>query len=581
MSRAPLGTRAELKLPPDVQPGALLAGRYRVGRMLGAGGMGAVFAAEHVDLREPVAIKVLLNDGSTQASPEALSRFMREAWAASKIKSEYVARVNDLGRLDNGTPYIVMEYLDGNDLEELLRVQGPLSIELAVELTLQACEALAEAHALGIFHRDLKPSNLFCVQRSDGLLAIKLLDFGISKISRSSSESDPRLTSTATTLGTPLYMSPEQMRSGRLADERSEIWSLGVILYEMLCGHVPFCADNLADLAVKIATERPVPLCEERQEVPIELSEVIGRCIDRERSQRFGSVAELARALAPFGPTRALAHAERAERILQAMHTATPKARITPMTISTAITAMGSHARLRGVGSERGSSARRRRLPIRVLWIAGAVLFGAATTAAVRWAISRPAPPVPSVVLPKPAETRTHAAEAVAPVAPKPIAADVVDPLPSVDTRPSAASPADAAALTEKSTPPPKAAGATDHSAQPAANAAEPQRATDLPASPSKVIGTTDKSRATTAQPPATPKSADAADESQRATQPTAPPKAANAAATPQAVAKPAPPPKAARTQPPKAATATPAEPQPSAAPKSKSSELDSLGGRL
>jgi len=235
-----MGTKAELKLPPDIQPGALLAGRYRIGRMLGSGGMGAVFAAEHVDLSEPVAIKVLLNDGSTQASAEALSRFMREAWAASKIKSEYVARVNDLGRLANGTPYIVMEYLDGNDLEAQLRTDGPLAIELAVELVLQACEALAEAHVLGIFHRDLKPSNLFCVQRSDGLMAVKLLDFGISKITRSSTETDPRLTSTAITLGTPLYMSPEQMRSGRLADERSDIWSLGVILYELLSGHVPF-----------------------------------------------------------------------------------------------------------------------------------------------------------------------------------------------------------------------------------------------------------------------------------------------------------------------------------------------------
>ena len=536
-----MGKNAELKLPPDIQPGALLAGRYRVGRMLGSGGMGAVFAAEHVDLNEPVAIKVLLHDGSTQASAEALSRFMREAWAASKIKSEYVARVNDLGRLANGTPYIVMEYLDGNDLEALLRVDGPLQVELAVELTLQACEALAEAHALGIFHRDLKPSNLFCVQRSDGLRAVKLLDFGISKITRASTDSDPRLTSTATTLGTPLYMSPEQMRSGRLADERSDIWSLGVIIYEILSGHVPFSAENLADLAVKIATETPAPLSDLRPEVPAALSQAIARCLDKERSQRFANVAELARALAPFGPSRALAHAERAERILHATHASTPRARITPMTISTAITALGSHSRLRGVGSER-SVAAGRKLPKRALWIAGAVVVVAAALGALRWGMSSGSVPERAGVQPAAAETRTQAAQSPL-LAPTPVAhSDTVDPLPT------GASPPEAHAL------PPTAAmnaqAATAQAVTPAAAAPKPAAAAPAGKAPqsSKV---------------AAPKtSAPVAGKTQ-------------AAAKSRAVAAP---PRAAELSSP--LETKPIAPPP-AAPKAKSSELDSLGGRL
>jgi serine/threonine-protein kinase len=511
MSGAPRGTNAELKLPPDIQPGALLAGRYRIGRMLGSGGMGAVFAAEHVDLLEPVAIKVLLHDGSAEGSAEALGRFMREGWAASKIKSEYVARVNDLGRLEDGTPYIVMEYLDGNDLEALLRTSGPLEVELAVELTLQACEALAEAHALGIFHRDLKPSNLFCVQRSDGLLAVKLLDFGISKIARPSTDIDPRLTSTGATLGTPLYMSPEQMRSGRLADERSDIWSLGAIAYEILAGRVPFSAENLADLAVKIATETPTPLSEQRPQVPVALSQAIARCLDKESSRRFHSVAELARAIAPFGPTRALAHAERAERILKL--TQTPKARITPMTRSTAITALGSHARLRGVSSHKNKGgAATRKVPKLALWLTGALIVGAAVLGALRWGMSLRQ----SAAQPTASETRANAAQAHEPATAAAPAAAVSSTQPEASTAPEAAS----------------------------SVADEP---------PARIVDALPKAAAPRAKPPVT------------SPKPTAP-------------AKVSPPPKAAEPKP--RLEATPITP-PAAAPKAKSSELDSLGGRL
>jgi len=585
-----MGTKPELKLPPDIQPGAMLAGRYRIGRMLGSGGMGAVFAAEHVDLSEPVAIKVLLNDGSTQASAEALSRFMREAWAASKIKSEYVARVNDLGRLANGTPYIVMEYLDGNDLEAQLRTDGPLAIELAVELVLQACEALAEAHVLGIFHRDLKPSNLFCVQRSDGLMAVKLLDFGISKISRASTETDPRLTSTATTLGTPLYMSPEQMRSGRLADERSDIWSLGVILYELLSGHVPFSADNLADLAVKIATETPTPLSEARAEVPVELSQAIARCLDKERSQRFANVAELARALAPFGPSRALAHAERAERILQATHTSTPRARITPLTISTAITALGSHSRLRGVGPERSLLAFGN-VPKRALWIGGAALVGAAAIGALSWGMyTRDA----SIVQPKAEETRTQAAQAdeqvpsiaTAEALERPAQSTVLDALPTGAGAPLKASSSAKAEVASH------AAKALTEIADDSARSAKPVEPTTAPAATAQgatPAGEKAAAAAAVAEAQATAPAAEKASAPKAKTatpEPTAKATAAVPATKADAPAKPRPPAAAAASALPKAAEPKPeteAKPvaPPAAAPKAKDSELDSLGGRL
>jgi eukaryotic-like serine/threonine-protein kinase len=405
MTGAPMGTNSELKLPPEVFEGALLAGRYRIRRMLGSGAMGAVFAAEHVELRELVAIKVLLLDSAPQASADALSRFTREAWAASKIKSEYVARVNDLGRLEDGTPYIVMEYLDGVDLEGLLHAHGTLSVEMTVELMLQACEALAEAHVLGIFHRDLKPSNLFCVRRSDGVTALKLLDFGISKIARPASDSDPRLTLTAATLGTPLYMSPEQMRSGRIADERSDIWSLGVIMFELLTGRVPFNAQNLPDLAVLIATNVAPAVTEQRADVPLELSRVIACCLDKESSLRFANVAELARALTPFGPSRAAAHADRAERILQVVHTS--RARITPVTSARSLSAVGSHARLRAVGGADTSVIGRPRWQLVAVSLVAAALLCALGF----WALRRDSQPSAA----RPKETRANAA-----LAPKP-----------------------------------------------------------------------------------------------------------------------------------------------------------------
>jgi serine/threonine-protein kinase len=369
-------------------------------------------------------------------------------------------------------------------------------------------------------------------------------------------------------------MSPEQMRSGRLADERSDIWSLGVILYELLSGHVPFSADNLADLAVKIATETPTPLSEERAEVPAELSQAIARCLDKERSQRFPNVAELARALAPFGPSRALAHAERAERILQATHASTPRARITPMTISTAITALGSHSRLRGVGPERGVLAFDK-LPKRALWIGGAVLVGAAAIGALSWGMSTREPSVvhPSTVQLKAEETRTQAAQAAqaaqadeqvpstaAAEAPleRPAQAAVLDPLPT-----------GVGAPVKQASPP------VEPTTVPAAKAQGATPAEEKPAAVSKAQAT-----APAAEKASAPKAKTAASEPPQEAQAATPTTKADAAA------KPRPPAAAAVSVPPEAAEPKPeTEPKPvappPAAPKAKDSELDSLGGRL
>ena len=211
--------------------GTTLLGKYRVESILGEGGMGLVIKARHLVLDEQVAIKCLRDD--VKLDQEAIARFMREAQAAVKLKSEHVARVSDVGTFDNGTPFIVMEYLDGQDLEVFMREAGTINPALAIELMLQATEALAEAHSIGIVHRDIKPTNLFITWRPDGSPLLKVLDFGISK---SPMGADLSLTQTQSLLGTPAYMSPEQMRSARAVDARTDIWSLGTVLYEVLEG---------------------------------------------------------------------------------------------------------------------------------------------------------------------------------------------------------------------------------------------------------------------------------------------------------------------------------------------------------
>ena len=285
----------------DLKPGDVLAGKYRVERVLGAGGMGIVVAAHHLQLDEKVALKFLLPEAVVSA--DAVARFLQEARAAAKVKSEHVARVIDVGQLEGGSPYMVMEYLEGSDLAVWLQQRGPLPVEQAVDFVLQACEALAHAHSLGIVHRDLKPSNLFCTTRSDGRLCVKVLDFGISKITTPGAAGHD-MTSTRTAMGSPLYMSPEQMKLTKGVDARTDIWSLGVILFELVSGRPPFDAEAVTELAIKVATEPPAPLRQLRPDAPLALEMVIERCLEKDRTKRFQSVGELAVALRELAPTQ-------------------------------------------------------------------------------------------------------------------------------------------------------------------------------------------------------------------------------------------------------------------------------------
>jgi eukaryotic-like serine/threonine-protein kinase len=300
----------------QVREGDVLAGKFRIERVLGKGAMGIVVAATHIQLEERVALKFLLPEALINA--DAVLRFAREARAAVKIKSEHVARVSDVGTLESGSPYMVMEYLEGQDLSHWMRDRGQVAVADAVEFLLQACEALAEAHALGIVHRDLKPANLFVTTRSDGTPCIKVLDFGISKFTTPGSSSDMNMTKTSTVMGSPLYMSPEQLSSTRSVDARADIWAIGVILFELVAGRVPFEAENMPALCRKVVEDPPPSLRELCKEAPAALEPILLRCLAKDRAQRFTNVAELATALAPLGPPSALRSAERITRVLRA-----------------------------------------------------------------------------------------------------------------------------------------------------------------------------------------------------------------------------------------------------------------------
>ncbi|MEN9577215.1 MAG: hypothetical protein RJA70_224 [Pseudomonadota bacterium] len=297
----------------EVKEGDVLDGKYRVEKILGAGGMGVVVSAQHTVLNNRVALKFLLP--SVARSDQTAARFLREAQAAVKIKSPHVARVIDVGTMaDSGSPYMVMEYLEGRDLGEVLELQGSLEMELACLYTLQACEALAAAHSCGIVHRDIKPANLFLTMGGDGSPVLKVLDFGISKNTVDMGISN--LTQTQISMGSPLYMSPEQMRSARDVDARTDVWSLGVVLFELLTGQLPFMADTMPQLCALVLEERAPLVTQLRSDLPAALAEVIARCLEKKRDDRFGDVAQLAAALAQVVPEWGQPSADRCSRIL-------------------------------------------------------------------------------------------------------------------------------------------------------------------------------------------------------------------------------------------------------------------------
>ncbi len=302
-------------LAAGVREGEVVDRKYRIDQVLGVGGMGVVVAAQHLRLASGVALKFLLP--SALENHEAVARFAEEARVLSAIRSEHVVTVFDVGELPNGAPYMVMEYLEGEDLASRVRKGGALPVEETVGFVLQACVAVAEAHRIAVVHRDLKPSNLFCIRASDGEVLIKLLDFGISKnVARVASGEMGSMTQTNAVMGTPLYMSPEQLRNAKDVDGRADLWALGAILFELLTGRPPFVGSTVTELTVNIMTTPTPRLSSYRPDAPNGLQAIIDRCLEKDRAVRIGSVAELAVALLPFGSPNARTPVKRISAIL-------------------------------------------------------------------------------------------------------------------------------------------------------------------------------------------------------------------------------------------------------------------------
>ncbi|MEY4551300.1 MAG: hypothetical protein RL685_7495 [Pseudomonadota bacterium] len=449
----------------EMKPGTVIAGKFRVERVLGQGNMGVVVLATHLQLDQQVALKFLLPSSLAQAEVEA--RFAQEARAAAKIKSEHVVRVLDVSTLDSGEPYIVMEYLEGTDLAKQMARRGPMSMSQAVASVLQACEALAEAHAAGIVHRDLKLSNLFVASYPDGQPCIKVLDFGISKYSIPGSDPDLSMTGTAAVMGSPLYMSPEQMRSTRNVDGRSDIWALGIILYELVSGRVPFDAQTMPLLCSMVLQDEPPPLGSRVRDLPRGFEAVVLRCLAKDRNKRYQSVNELAVALAEFAPPEALRSLQRISRLAAG----------SPASVKQLDTVQLDHVPLASTVQ-----------PRRRGWIAGAVALASVAIAAALWrwgtqsaaedarqgpleslpaaAASAPATPLPPPSASPPAR----------PLAPSPTVSSVVVPspvVPAIAAEPAAQKPA----ATGARRPVKKPRG----SARPAAEPSEP-----TPSAPAK-----------------------------------------------------------------------------------------------
>ena len=393
----------------SIEAGEILRGKYRIERVLGAGGMGVVLLATHLRLGQRVAVKILRRNAE---ETDVAKRFAREARIASRLRGEHAVRILDVDDSEVGEPFLVMEYLEGGDLEQRLAGQGSesgLPVADAVGYVLQACEGMAEAHALGIVHRDLKPANLFVTRRPDGTELVKVLDFGISKALEPEPQ-DFAITRQEAAIGSPSYMSPEQLRDAGSVDVRTDVWALGVVLFQLLAHKMPFEATTTAALAARIAADPAPSLRALREEVPEALEAVVLRCLEKEPAKRFGGVAELARALAPFAPGGE-ASAERTGRVaeLKARPADAPAAdpgAITgpatgPATQSLSDVA-GALGPLAPLGGETGapmtsSSAEVAAVPKRRSWpIALAVVAVAGALGATALFVRRPAPATPA-----------------------------------------------------------------------------------------------------------------------------------------------------------------------------------------
>jgi serine/threonine-protein kinase len=394
-----------------------LASKYEVFEVLGGGGMGRVLRARHRQLKRPVAIKLLQHG---LKGSEAATRFLREARAAAQIRSPHVAQVMDAAVLSNGQPYIVMEYLAGQDLSQLIAARGPLPVEQAVDFLLQAMQAIAEAHSLAIVHRDLKPGNLFATRMAGDEIFIKVLDFGIAKTSQALDTLDTAVTETGAVLGTPSYMAPEQFIDAQDVEARADVWGLGATLFALVTGSPPFCGANLPQVYTAVM-HRPIPLLRSvKPSLPEELEAVVARCLSRERDARYASVAELATALASFASADGSAResVDRIRRMLGAPRLSQPLAAETTAPSSEVHGAISLFAHeTTGVPAPADSSgARPRRI---AMW--GMVALCLLLMAAAGWATTRRsltvAPTVPRVAT---APVTVTATEPVEPPAVKP-----------------------------------------------------------------------------------------------------------------------------------------------------------------
>lgn len=284
---------ATLARTPAIAIGAVLARRYRIDGVIAEGGMSTVYRAYHLLLEQAVAIKVMRPE--LARVPQAVARFVNEARAGAQLSGPHSLRVIDIGRIENGPPYLVLELLEGSDLRTVLAERGPLPLVEAVQLILQACDGVAEAHSRGIIHRDLKPENLFLSAAPSGNRVLKLIDFGISK--RIVDERAKNLTAFGESVGSPHYMSPEQMSAPERVDGRSDVWALGVVLFELLTGETPFKAETTPIVFARVLGGEPTELSKLRRDLPQQVQQVVSRCLAKEPDQRFANVAELAAAL--------------------------------------------------------------------------------------------------------------------------------------------------------------------------------------------------------------------------------------------------------------------------------------------
>jgi serine/threonine-protein kinase len=460
-----------------VQAGEVVAGKYRIDRVLAVGGMGVVLEAHHLQLEERVAIKTL--QPAALENHEAVERFAAEARAAARIKSEHVARVIDVGQLDVGGPYMVMEHLAGEDLSARLERGGPFAPSEAVDLILEAAEAIAEAHANGIVHRDLKPANLFLSSQPNGSTSLKVLDFGISKFDRRFKREHPEtveeLTAIDAILGSPLYMAPEQMRAAREADARSDVWALGAILYEMLMGRSPFEAETEHEICRKIFNDEPAPIAVAHPAVALDLERAVRRALEKELAQRFQTVGDFANALLPHGSSAARLSVERIHGVLSragiASSSAAPAAQAAAASVHLPSTAAATQLVRRPTPAAWGDAPQGtpRRSPI--LWGLG---IGAIGAALVTVYLANARMVEPRTVDAQPAARAAAATIAASPSAPSP----VVTAAPSAAPAPPAPAATTAEPAATMTLPPVVSPPAEGRPSPPARAPAAPPRAT-------------------------------------------------------------------------------------------------------